>query len=256
MPNYVKNLVEFRGDPAAVRNVLEAIKDDRYGIGTVDFNKLIPMPEDLQIEAGSRTDKGLKAYKNFISLYSAANGFTGIDILHIPEEAEREMRKQIPELNVGEEEWALGRQAFRNLIQYDAATWYEWSIHNWGTKWNACGYESGTDFSGDGRSLSFETAWDAPVPVMEELARRFPEVEFTHRWADEDIGQNCGQHTYAAGERTEEFFPDGQKDQIEFALETWGYEPEDLGYRLNEDGTAYLYMDDEEPFESPNMGGM
>ena len=33
VPNYVKNLVEFSGDPAAVRNVLEAIKDDRYGIG-------------------------------------------------------------------------------------------------------------------------------------------------------------------------------------------------------------------------------
>ena len=88
MPNYVSNLVEFSGDPVAVQNMLIAIKDDQYGLGTIDFNKLIPMPESLMIEAGSRTDKGLKAYRDFISVYTLENGITGLDLLHIPQKSE------------------------------------------------------------------------------------------------------------------------------------------------------------------------
>ena len=244
MPNYVSNLVEFSGDPVAVQNMLIAIKDDRYGLGTIDFNKLIPMPESLMIEAGSRTDKGLNAYRDFISVYTLENGITGLDLLHIPQQSEDAFLRV--RTDIQSDEWELGRQAFQNQLQYGAPTWYEWCIRNWGTKWNACGYEAGTDYGTNCKALWFETAWDAPVPVIEELARRFPEVDFTHRWADEDIGHNCGMHEYSAGERTEEFFPDGQKDQIDFALDVWGYDPEDLGYRLNRDGTAYLYMDREE----------
>ena len=252
MPNYVSNLVEFSGDPVAVQNMLIAIKDDRYGLGTIDFNKLIPMPESLNIEAGSRNDKGLKAYRDFISVYTLENGITGLDLLHIPQQSEDAFLRV--RTDIQPDEWELGRQAFRNQLQYGAPTWYEWSIRNWGTKWNACGYDDGTDYGTNCKALWFETAWDAPVPVIEELARRFPELEFTHKWADEDIGHNCGMQEYAAGERTEEYFPDGQRDQIDFALEVWGYDPEDLGYRLNQNGTAYLYMDHEE-FELIEIAG-
>ncbi|MBR0510000.1 MAG: hypothetical protein IJJ85_07760 [Clostridia bacterium] len=254
MPNYVSNLVEFSGDPISEQNMLIAIRDEKYGLGTIDFNKLIPMPEALQIEAGSSTDKGLKAYKDFAAIYSAANGITGLDLLHIPETAEQQVRMQFPELQIDEKDWELGRAAFHNFLQYGAPTWYEWCIQNWGTKWGACGYELGMDYGTNCKALWFETAWSPPVPVIEELARRFPELEFTHRWADEDIGHNCGMHEYAAGERTEEFYPDGQKDRIDFALDVWGYDPEDLGYRLNRDGTAYLYMDREE-FELIEIAG-
>jgi len=47
MPNHVCNLVEFEGDRDTIINVLEKIKIDEVGIGTIDFNKLIPQPSDL-----------------------------------------------------------------------------------------------------------------------------------------------------------------------------------------------------------------
>lgn len=50
MPNWVKNVVSFNGDPDDVRLLLETIKneDDKRGCtgtGTIDFRKIIPVPE-------------------------------------------------------------------------------------------------------------------------------------------------------------------------------------------------------------------
>lgn len=68
MPNHVENIITLKGDEKKIREMLEAIKNDDYGLGTVDFNKIIPMPESLNIEAGNRTDRGLKANSDFIDV--------------------------------------------------------------------------------------------------------------------------------------------------------------------------------------------
>ena len=64
MPNYVKNILSFDGDPAQVDRLFSAIQGDN---GPVDFNKLIPMPSELEIEAGSRTAAGFKEYMGFLA---------------------------------------------------------------------------------------------------------------------------------------------------------------------------------------------
>lgn len=52
MPNYVKNVLTFDGDQDQVCRLFSAIQGEN---GPVDFNKLIPMPPELEIESGSRT---------------------------------------------------------------------------------------------------------------------------------------------------------------------------------------------------------
>lgn len=42
--------------------------------------------------------------------------------------------------------------------------WYEWSVENWGTKWNSCDSELVDD-----NILRFNTAWDRPEPVFDML---------------------------------------------------------------------------------------
>lgn len=69
MPNHVANVLTLHGEPDQIRAMLEAIRYDDLGIGSVDFNKIIPMPESLNIEAGSQTSTGLKAYQDFIEVY-------------------------------------------------------------------------------------------------------------------------------------------------------------------------------------------
>ena len=62
MPNHVTNVLTLHGESDQIRAMLEAIQYDDLGIGSVDFNKIIPMLESLNIEASSQPSTGLKAY--------------------------------------------------------------------------------------------------------------------------------------------------------------------------------------------------
>ncbi len=68
--------------------------------------------------------------------------------------------------------------------------WYAWHLKYWGTKWNA--YDGITYSYGDTVEFSFHTAWSAPYPVYEQLAKLYPNFEWEVRYADECIGENCG----------------------------------------------------------------
>ena len=119
MPNHITNLISFGDQPEQVAAIHQMLRDLRQkdGVyGSIDFNKLIPMPKALDIESGTRTTNGLDAYRRFITGDKAgAEAF----------------QKEHPE------EWALGKQAYENIQQYGSPTWYEWCNKNWGTKWNA-----------------------------------------------------------------------------------------------------------------------
>ena len=118
MPNHITNLISFGDQPeqvAAFHQMLRDLRQEDDVYGSIDFNKLIPMPESLSIESGSRTDRGLNAYRRFMNGDKTAEAF----------------KEEHPE------EWALGKQAYENIQKYDSPTWYEWCNKHWGTKWNA-----------------------------------------------------------------------------------------------------------------------
>jgi len=46
MPNYIHNEVRFSGNQKEVDEVLEFIKNEELGLGSIDFNKIVPIPED------------------------------------------------------------------------------------------------------------------------------------------------------------------------------------------------------------------
>ena len=87
MPNHITNIIEIKGDPQRVRALFEAVKRDEYGLGSIDFNKLVPMPPELDIEEGSQTKRGLKAYKDFIEVYTFNGKKENFDLSNIPEKA-------------------------------------------------------------------------------------------------------------------------------------------------------------------------
>lgn len=47
MPNNVTNTLTVSGKPERREALFEAIKVDEYGLGTIDFTKIIPAPDDL-----------------------------------------------------------------------------------------------------------------------------------------------------------------------------------------------------------------
>lgn len=94
----------------------------------------------------------------------------------------------------------------------------EEKIQYWGTKGNTIN----AIFHEENSAFSFQTLNAAPVPVVEQLAERFPDCTFTFRWADEG-GGNCGEILYENGHESYAFYPDdGTVEQEELYQQCWG----------------------------------
>ena len=70
--------------------------------------------------------------------------------------------------------------------------WYRWHLKYWDTKWNA--YDGYTQLGKTWVTFVFNTAWSTPKPVIEQL--RLLGYNFELKYADEDIGSNCGKMIY------------------------------------------------------------
>jgi len=70
----------------------------------------------------------------------------------------------------------------------DSMTWYDWSVENWATKWDACSsavdYKSGKDFA----FYQFDTAWSPPVTWFEKMVQFYPWLDFEIEWEEPGMG--------------------------------------------------------------------
>ena len=161
MPNYVYNTVKF--DVADVEKVKKLVAHDDYEF---DFNRIIPMPEELNIVSGSSTydaekllkDEGvIRVLKNYVKDIPDPSMF----YKEIDEDSpfqQHRTPKTIAELI-----------AFADLIKsnrekYGCTDWYSWRNQNWNTKWNAC------DATWNGCDVHFDTAWSEPAPIFLKLS--------------------------------------------------------------------------------------
>lgn len=165
MPNWTSNKIVICDDRD---NVLEKIKGAN---GPIDFNTIIPMPDDI--------------YRG----------------------------------DLGKEEWE----------KYGEKNWYDWSIENWGTKWNACnGVRCGD-------TIYFDTAWSGVESLIQRLSLECPNTEIHYWTAQEDPSEYAANMTFLNGDRIqyEECF--GNKG-IEMYAEMNECTVEELGYRYNVKG--------------------
>ncbi len=236
MPNYVTNIVTFTGNQDEINDLLDRIKNDEAGIGTIDFNKITPLPEELCIEAGSKTDRGLKLVSEAIAQKMRRTRNKNPD----NECIEKWLKEHEPRVKKEDlEDWKFGVLAQRNIMRFGFPTWYEWCISNWGTKWNSCGIEQGRLAE---NKIVFQTAWNAPYPIMKKISEMYPNIEISHDWADEDFGQNCGNAEYKNGEVTINC-PKTQKEAYEFAANFFNTDLDDMCLRINATGNNYVWCD-------------
>lgn len=192
MPNHVTNRIHLIGDQKRIDGLMEAVRYENQPLGTMDFNKIIPMPNNI---------------------------FRG----------------------------SLGQ---RELQLYGKNNWYDWSIANWGSKWNSFSPQPL-----EKNTLTFSTAWSNVMPILEALAQQYPDLDIEYRWADEDIGCNVGMASFSGGEMTSLHFPEVQsKEAFEMAAEIRGIQLADYCLSYNEEIGTYEY--DENLEESMEMGGM
>ena len=256
MPNNITNQITFGSDSAslaAFRKMLHDVRMKGQPLGSIDFNKLLPMPKELNMEAGARTDRGLKLVQEYHHalevLAQKKPGLTPAEYalsLRQCQELYREKRVADPET------WALGEQAYSNTQQFGSPTWYEWCKRNWGTKWNAYGFpplKKGSD------TMEFFTAWNSVPQIITLLSRKYPEQAITYRWADEDIGHNVGELTLKGGEVIDLNVPeDGSREAYEMAAEIMGADLSDYDLCLTADGRSYEYRDPDEAPASDKGG--
>jgi len=60
------------------------------------------------------------------------------------------------------------------IKKYGARNWYEWSILNWGTKWDA--YDVSKLTLKQNIRVNFLTAWSSPEPVFKAMKDKWPSI--------------------------------------------------------------------------------
>jgi hypothetical protein len=147
MPNWVGNYMTItEGDPEAVYAFIRSDKS------LFDFNKLIPMPEELY------------------SKYDPSYPYLADGTVVVKSEA-------------------LKRIEAANREKY-GAVWYYWQLEHWGCKWGAFSTTFITDKETGATELSFDTPFAPPLKVFEFLAQQFPE-QVIEVYSFEETNHGC-----------------------------------------------------------------
>lgn len=190
-----------------------------------DFDKVIHMPESLQITSGSLGDMAHEL------LFGGVAGKFSMGIA----ENQKRFKEMSPQHQREAVDLAIKYQD--NIEKYGHATWYDWSIENWGTKWNCYSCEKIAD-----NIFDFETAWSGVPNMIAKISNQFPSIKLIYKYSDEDTGSNCGIGTFVNGESSD------------FAeLKNQSKEAYDLAFELRPDrkenyklvGSSYEYSEQE-----------
>lgn len=221
MPNHIINYLIINANDLLVKQIRKFIASDE---GEIDFNKIYPMPETLNIEDGSNMDYAISYFLSAINPYNEEYPIEKKEYEKYKEIAnktgrqrffqrvysdnlkykdfERFMKSRIQSNNPSVQQKEIidflnmGKQYLDNHEKYDAPTWYDWRCREWGTKWNAYDTKSLCSYM-----VEFLTAWNTPREIIRKLSKMFTDAEFTVFYADEDYNsENYGIYSYCNDE--------------------------------------------------------
>ncbi len=154
------------------------------------------MPESLSIESGSRGEMGLvflyitsldlNIKNTIIKAYKSLNPFNKdiyISTYFKRINSDIEKYKNDKEFK---ESIELGKKYLDNYIKYGYCTWYNWSIDNWGTKWNVEDEVTVIEIDDNKYKITFYTAWSCPTGILNEFSKMCDDGELDWLYYDED----------------------------------------------------------------------
>ena len=273
MPNWVTSKLKIEGPNSAdIMKSLISFNDAKEVY--FDFNKITPMPDELNIVSGSLTDRSIELYLTSINpdvkhigienkdydlfnkqreLANQGKKFgTYADNLS-QDEIEEFVRRSVngDNLNKLKDLLDYGRNAILNVEKFGAMDWYSWSIEHWGTKWNAC--HNLYDIENSPNEIMFDTAWGNVAELIAKLSTMYPKNEFHFEFAEEWIGNQCGNLTFKNGEKISgDIFEDGSKEAYEQAFRLWGEDLSEL-YVFDEKKQTYVSKDEHESSNEEEM---
>lgn len=207
MPNYVRTRLSFEGKEERIKELFNLVRTETVNEDDTilfDFNKIIPMPSALDILSCSRGEQAAE-YLLYQCGYRTSKDRRIAQMEMLKEKSPEEF----------DEALKIGQQYLRNVADYGCATWYEWRIRNWGTKWPA------GEIVVNENSVEFDTAWSFPTPIVLRLSELFPDINISYLYADEDCGYNTGRGKFVAGKcETEEYPQGGSREAYEIYFDT------------------------------------
>lgn len=187
MPNHITSRLHVEGKSEDVKRLFDFIKSDAKDEDgdpiLIDFNKILPMPAELDVESSSMGEDGQK----YLLGHSC-------NILEREAYKQSEHNKKMEALKEDNPQFfekclQLGRQYLSNIAKYGKTNWYGWRLANWETKWNAYDIRKESE-----DILYFNTAWSGVPNLISILAAKFPEVTIKYDFADENTGYNVGSY--------------------------------------------------------------
>ena len=226
MPNWVRNVIDVSGGARDMDAFVNGMKSEHSDF---DFNKIIPMPESLNVTSGGISDNAIMYYLSD-RLQKSIDDVERNDDIKLIKYTYTSLRDLMDDcrnmLDRGsykpDDLYEQGRVYVDNYHKYGAIDWYDWCCANWGTKWNAC--DVSVTRSGMFQcTVVFDTAWSMPEFIIKTLIAMYPNLSFDGKYADEDLGSmNCG--AWHSDKGSSDFSYDGCDNCLKFACDIWGYE--------------------------------
>jgi hypothetical protein len=180
----IKNLITLSGNDESIKKALSELwGTKRYDInGTFSFKSFSKFPQELKDKYPTQKVVSNEEYSNEIMNYEI-----------------KVLVDEVPEFDIK----PISKKIQLELIDkhgYDNGE--DWCISNWGTKWSP--YES-QFISKD--EFYFFTVNDTPRLAMIEMSKKYSDITFNIKYADESIGYNVGEYTLLNGEVLYDYTP-------------------------------------------------
>lgn len=264
MPNWVTAKLTISGENSE-KTLKQLLTEDEDGELRFDFNKILPMPKELEIVSGTSTDRAVELYltsinpdidyygehkvdksvlENITTLANSVKTYTRYRN-DVPRDEIKKHKEMFISSGLFNDEMIIefGRKVVDNIMKYDAMDWYDWSIKNWNTKWNACHtvFDESTP-----NIVCFDTAWGDVRGLIKKLSEKFPTNTFEYAYSEEEIGIYTGVAEYKNGETLlDTEFKDNSKEAYEQAFDLWGDDLRER-FKFDEKANTYKYIEDDE----------
>lgn len=211
MPNWVLNKVRIHGTVAQIARVKKSLKTcNRKEFIRLAKAKLSGKEQMEEWETMEMVERQLESY-----LASNDNSFTNWF----------DFKKVIP-MPKHSDNFNARKDVSANDMD-NPNNWYSWSIKNWGTKWNS--YDAMLTI--DTKTMleyEFNTAWNAPFPVIEKLSMKYHVRAECDYYDGDDFPNRCGSYVCDHGNVVEDDVRNGDLNWIadtfgEDVLDSYGY---------------------------------
>ncbi|MDE8035217.1 hypothetical protein OQ257_08575 [Actinobacillus equuli subsp. equuli] len=195
MPNWCENKLQIlcsaEQSKILIPKLFTQINEDQW---CLDFDLLVPMPEDLHINSdsiGANSQRLLELPHNKPVTYPMIKKYLPLaDANYFRKKAKQhhwkvsDLIRWLAKRPVMQKRIFInlehGQRYIDNLAKYGYTDWYNWSCANWGCKWNVCEDSCSPCFNPDGSiDCFFDTAWNPPEAWFSALCEAFPDIEFT-----------------------------------------------------------------------------